>query len=89
MARPTEISAYDTPGYAYDVHMWGRLALVADGTSGLRIVDVSDPSAPREIGHFLPQDGDVRGIDTPFTVRATNCSSESAIVASVNGRFLR
>ena len=64
VTRPTELSAYDTPGYAYDVHAWGRLVLVADGKSGLRIVNVSDLSAPREIGHFLPQDGDVRGIDT-------------------------
>ena len=37
--------------------------VVADGESGLRIVDVSNPSAPAEIGHFLPQDSDVRGVD--------------------------
>jgi hypothetical protein len=38
---------------------------VADGESGLRIIDVSDPEAPREVGHFLPQSPrvDAREVD--------------------------
>ena len=58
-----EIARLETPGYAYDVHIAGDLALVADGTSGLRIVDISNPSKVDEIGHFLPDGGDVRGVD--------------------------
>ena len=50
--RPVKVSAYDTPGYAYDVHIAGQLALVADGKSGLRIINVSNPSAPREIASY-------------------------------------
>jgi len=36
---------------------------IADGKSGLRIIDVSNPSALVEVGHYLPRDGDVRGVD--------------------------
>jgi len=61
--NPTEVSAYDTQGYAYDVRVADGLALVADGKSGLSIIDVSKPRAPGEIGHYLPEDGDVRGVD--------------------------
>ena len=46
-----------------DVHLAGDLAFVADGTSGLRIIDVSNPSEANEIGHYLPDDADVRGVD--------------------------
>jgi hypothetical protein len=60
---PTEVAAYDTPGYAYDVHIEGHLAYVADGEAGLRIIDVSNPSVGGEIGHYLPTDGDVRGVE--------------------------
>jgi len=35
----------------------------ADGKSGLRIIDVSNPSVLGEVGHYLPRDGDVRGVD--------------------------
>ena len=40
---PTDVTAYDTPGYAYDVQVADSLAYVADGTGGLRIIDLSDP----------------------------------------------
>jgi hypothetical protein len=41
-----------TPGYADDVVVVGNIAYVADGESGLRIIDVSDPTAPVELGAF-------------------------------------
>jgi len=62
-SAPREIGAYDTPGYAYSVRTAGRHAYVADGEAGLRIINVSDPSAPQEIGHYVPPQGDVRGVD--------------------------
>ncbi len=45
-----DASALDTPGYARDVAVSGGRAYVADGKSGLRIIDVSDPANPREVG---------------------------------------
>lgn len=62
-ASPWVVSVYNTPGHAYDVHVAGHLALVADGKAGLRIIDVSNLSAVSEIGHYIPHDGDVRGVD--------------------------
>ena len=43
----------DTPGHAYAVAVAGSYAYVADGfDGGLRVVDVSDPGAPVEVGHL-------------------------------------
>ena len=42
----------DTPGFATDVALGGTLAYVADGVSGLRVVDVADPSSPDELGSW-------------------------------------
>jgi hypothetical protein len=52
--------ALQTIGVAVGVAVTGTLALVAysDTASqqgGLRIVDVADPSAPQEVGHFIPE----------------------------------
>ena len=38
------VSTLDTSGQAWDVEVVGGLAYVADGLSGLRIVDVSNPA---------------------------------------------
>lgn len=44
------VGALDTPGEAMDAEVVGGLAYVADDVSGRRIVDVSNPAAPVEIG---------------------------------------
>ncbi|NRA00125.1 MAG: hypothetical protein HRU01_26785, partial [Myxococcales bacterium] len=44
------VGALDTPGWASDVEVVGGLAYVADGSSGLRVIDVSNPAAPVELG---------------------------------------
>ena len=56
-------AAVDTPGYAYSVEVAEGRAYVADGKGGLRIIDVSAPPAIREIGSFLLEKVDVRGVD--------------------------
>ena len=45
-----EISRVDTPGAANDVALEGDLAFVADHSGGLRLIDISVPTAPAEIG---------------------------------------
>ena len=59
---PSEASFYDTLGNAEDVVVSEGRAYVADGRSGLAIIDVSDPAAPRELGRFSPPDAEIRGI---------------------------
>ena len=50
---PTEIgSTTPFPQFVAGVTVSGTLACVADGMAGLRIVDVSNPSAPVEIGVY-------------------------------------
>ena len=48
---PYEVGYYDTPGNAFDVHISGSYAYVADRGAGLRIIDISNPSSPYELGH--------------------------------------
>jgi hypothetical protein len=44
------VSSLKTPGWSHDVKLWGNRALLADWTYGLRVVDVSRPEQPAEIG---------------------------------------
>jgi hypothetical protein len=49
-----------TPGARFGAHqfherMTGTLVFAVWFGAGLRIVDVADPSAPREVGHFIPE----------------------------------
>ena len=44
------VGTLDTPGSARDVEVVCGLAYVADGSSGLRIIDISNPAAPVELG---------------------------------------
>ena len=46
----TLVGALDTPGEASDVEVVGNLVYVADSSSGLRVIDVSDPASPIELG---------------------------------------
>jgi len=49
-AHPTEVGAWDSPGYAEGLAVAGSTAYLADGPYGLRVVDVSDPVHPTEVG---------------------------------------
>jgi hypothetical protein len=59
-----EIGYCNTPGSAYDVAVQGTYAYVADGNSGLRIFNISNPTAPYEVGFLDPSEwGWSNGID--------------------------
>lgn len=51
---PTLAGAFDTQGEALAVAVDGDLAFVADFFTGLRIVDISDPTAPLLVGSYQP-----------------------------------
>ncbi|MFQ5455595.1 MAG: choice-of-anchor D domain-containing protein [Nitrospirota bacterium] len=44
--------AYDTTGYAYNVYVSGNYAYIADGDSGLQVIDISSPSSPVLAGSY-------------------------------------
>ncbi|MDK9700066.1 MAG: hypothetical protein OEM52_07975 [bacterium] len=46
------VGYYDTPGYADAVAVSGNYAYVADGTSGLRIIDINNPANPQQVGFY-------------------------------------
>jgi hypothetical protein len=49
---PDLVGSIDTPDQAKDAAASGHYVYVADDESGLRIIDVSTPSAPTEVGSF-------------------------------------
>ncbi len=51
-AAPVLVGSFETPGYAYSVQVVGNIAYVANGATGLQILDVSDPAAPSLLGNF-------------------------------------
>jgi hypothetical protein len=65
------VGALDTPGQAFDVEVEGDLAYVADGASGLRVIDVSDPALPVEVG----------ALDTPHQAESVAVVGSLAYVA--------
>jgi len=46
-----EVGYWDTPGDAKGVFVSGNYAYVANGSAGLRVIDISDPSSPFEVGY--------------------------------------
>jgi hypothetical protein len=56
----TLVGNYNTPGYAYGVAISGDYAYVADGTSGLKVIDISDPTDPT-LGGSYNTPGDAHG----------------------------
>lgn len=70
------IGSLDTEGNAYDVTVIGNTAYVADGTYGLRVVDVSDPTNPKTIEP---------GIDFGGNAKAVTVIEDIAYVASEDG----
>ncbi len=52
---PVLAGSYDTPGDAVGVFVSGSYAYVADGNSGLQVIDVSNPSSPTLAGSYDTQ----------------------------------
>ena len=50
--NPQFVGSYITAGLANDIQIRDTCAYIAYGTSGLRIIDISTPSNPQEIGYF-------------------------------------
>ena len=49
---PWTCGSYNTPDDASDVYVAGSYAYVADGDSGLQIIDISDPANPILVGTY-------------------------------------
>lgn len=56
-----------------------RLALVADGFAGLRVIDISGPSSPVEVGFY----------DTPDSAQGVAATGDLALEARGTGRQRR
>jgi hypothetical protein len=70
--NPTFKGSYDTPGFAHGVALSGNYAYVADYTSGLQVIDISDPSNPTFKGSY----------DTPGSAHGVTLSGNYAYVAA-------
>jgi len=65
------VGAIDTPGVAYGIALSGNTAFIADGDSGLQVIDVSNPAAPTIIG----------SLDTPGRAQDIALSGNTAFIA--------
>ena len=63
------------PGFVVDVAVAGNFAYVADGGDGLRIIDVSNPAIPTEVGFY----------DTPGSAAGVAVAGNYAYVADGGG----
>ncbi|MBT9132591.1 MAG: Internalin-A [Firmicutes bacterium] len=68
---PQIIGSVDTPGRAFGVYISGNHAYVADGRSGLQIIDISNPYSPFIVG----------SVDTPGSAMGVRISGNYAFVA--------
>lgn len=48
--NPTLVSDLGLASYSYDVYVDGNYAYITDGVSGLKIINVSNPSNPQQVG---------------------------------------
>jgi hypothetical protein len=65
------LGSFDTPGLAWGVAVSGNYAYVVDGGSGLRVVNITNPSSPVEAGFY----------DTPGFAWGVAVSGNCAYVA--------
>ena len=49
---PVRVGGYDTSGLASGVAVLGHYAYVADGTNGLLVIDISNPTIPRRVAGY-------------------------------------
>ena len=82
-AAPALLGKYDTPGYAFSVKVSGHLAYVADGSSGLAIVDVEDPVKPTLIGAYAPS-GTTMAVCVGGNVAYLACASLGVLAIDVS-----
>ncbi len=75
LSDPLNVSVYDTPGQATGIQVVGDTAFVADGSSGLQIINISNPKAPTLIGSY----------DTPGNAYKLQVVGDTAFVADQAG----
>jgi len=74
---PVKLGSYDTPGPAENVHVSGSFAYVAGRYSGLRIIDISIPSNPQEVGYY---DASVRDVYVSDIYAYVTCYQSLCVV---------
>lgn len=68
---PTALSTIDIPGYANNVDVRGSYAYIAAGSSGLQVVDVSNPTVPVIVG----------SVDTPGNANDVKVVGSTVFIA--------
>jgi hypothetical protein len=76
-ARPVEVSFFESPRGAWDVAVVGDLAFIVGDSGCMRVIDVSEPTTPEEIGSYCA--------DTPTATDVEVVGNHAYIVAGYLG----
>ncbi|HBA86295.1 MAG TPA: hypothetical protein DCZ95_19620 [Verrucomicrobia bacterium] len=52
LQSPRLLGSCDTPGMANGVYVWDHYVFVADGPSGVQVIDISQPTNAQLVGHY-------------------------------------
>ena len=79
----TFIGQLNTDGYTYGVAVSGNYAYVADGFSGLRVVDISNPAVPFQVA-LLNTGGDAFGVVVHDTLVYVSADQAGVRIISIS-----
>jgi hypothetical protein len=80
----TKIGELSLPlGYTYGVAVFEPYLYVADGSAGLRIADVSDPTAPVEVG-YCPTPDNAYGVAVSGSYAYVACSYGGMLIVDIS-----
>ncbi len=82
-------SAGDTPGHALDVAVAGSYAYIADGYSGLQVIDISNPAVPAIVGSVDTPDSAVGAAVAGAYAYVADGYSGLQVIDISNPRFVR
>ena len=83
--RLPQAGEFDTPGEARGLKKAGSLLYVADGSAGLSILNISNPTAPIQIGNVVTGGDTAYQVDVAGSYAAVACGRDGMRIIDVSG----
>ncbi|MEO0076159.1 MAG: SdrD B-like domain-containing protein, partial [candidate division WOR-3 bacterium] len=83
--NPDTFTYYNVTGErVYDIYVSGDYAYLANGASGLRIINISDPEQPQEVGNY-PTPDSAFGVSVIYPYAYVACRDAGLRIINVSG----